>query len=126
MYWGYPEDWLDHWRDDLAISSEYFQKNVIYKLIKNEKIIGFCAIEERPDEYEIGHLWVIPEYIGQGYGRFLLQETLGKVIKAKKDIMVVADPNAESFYQKMGFATIGHKKSYPKGRFIPIMRKRPV
>ena len=123
QYWDYPTEWLEHWKDDLNISSDYVFNNQVYLLKKGNESIGFCAIEERPEEYEVGQMWVLPEYIGKGYGKFLLENVLARVIKDKKDIIVIADPNAEPFYQKMGFVTIDHKESYPKGRFIPIMKK---
>jgi N-acetylglutamate synthase-like GNAT family acetyltransferase len=123
MHWGYPIDWLEHWKDDLTITENYLTKNSIFKLIIEKEIAGFCAIEEREDEYEIAHLWVLPIHIGKGYGKFLLSETLKHVIKKEKPIIVVADPNAEKSYQQMGFKTFAQKESYPKGRFLPVMRK---
>ena len=69
---------------------------------------------EHSKEYEILHLWLLPEYIGKGYGKKLL----------RKVIILTADPNAESFYQKQGFRTYSRVESYPKGRFLPMMMRK--
>lgn len=124
MHWGYPKDWLEHWKKDLTIAENYLTINSIFKLIVENEIAGFCVIEEREDEYEVAHLWVLPKHIGKGYGKFLLTETLNHVIKKEKPTIVIADPNAEKFYLQMGFKTFDQKESYPKGRFLPVMRMK--
>ncbi len=123
MHWNYPRDWLDHWIDELTITKEYLDQHSVYKLIVGGKIIGFCAIEEHPEAYEISHLWILPAYMRRGYGKKLLSESLNCSVDEKKDIIVVADPNAESFYASQGFQTFDQKPSYPEGRFLPVMRK---
>ena len=80
-------------------------------------------MQENDKEYEITHLWVKPEFIGKGYGKHLLSETIKKVATKKKSIIVESDPNAEVFYTSLGFVTFDKIESYPKGRFLPIMKK---
>lgn len=123
MYWDYPKEWLERWRDDLQLSESDFQSQRIFKLLVHSQIAGFCAMKEEDDYYEVSHLWLKPEFIGQGLGSFLLTESLAKVVTRLKPIWVTADPNAEKFYSKQGFKTISQEASYPPGRFLPRMRK---
>ena len=123
MHWNYPPEWMDNWKKDLALTEEHFIEQNIYKLEKAGSIIGFCSIVENENDYEVVHLWLIPEYIGKGYGKLLLNETIKRVVKDDKEIIVESDPNSEAFYARQGFKTFGKKESYPKGRFLPLMKK---
>jgi GNAT superfamily N-acetyltransferase len=122
-YWGYPPEWIKKWLPDLHLSEPDFSTQSIYKLDLGGSIIGFCAIQENKSKYEIMHLWVLPDYIGKGYGALLLNESLKKTMMQIKDIIVEADPNAEAFYARQGFSTFDKVASYPKGRFLPLMKK---
>jgi N-acetylglutamate synthase-like GNAT family acetyltransferase len=122
-YWGYPQDWMDKWLPDLQLTENDFSVQSIFKLEVGKSIIGFCAIQENKSNYEIMHLWVLPDHIGKGYGALLLNESLKKSVTQIKDIIVEADPNAEAFYARQGFSTFDKIASYPKGRFLPVMKK---
>ncbi len=123
MYWNYPRGWIEKWKDELTLIENDFSEQSIYKIVEVDLIIGFCSIKEDEDKYEIVHLWISPEFIGKGYGKFLLNETLQKVVKKEKPVIVEADPNAESFYSSQGFETFDKIESYPKGRFLPLMKR---
>jgi N-acetylglutamate synthase-like GNAT family acetyltransferase len=66
---------------------------------------------------------VLPDYIGNGFGKFLLHESLTQAITITKEIHVIADPNSEAFYASQGFETFDKTESFPKGRFLPVMKK---
>ncbi len=89
-----------------------------------EQIIGVCAIADEEGYYEIEHLWILPTYIGKGLGNKLLKASMNLVCTERKDILVTADPNAESFYSVMEFNLIKRVESYPEGKFLPIMKKK--
>jgi len=124
-FWGYPEEYLKLWKDDLTIPADYVQKNTVL-IVKNEKdeILGFGAIEFSTafNAYEIGHMWVFPEYIGNGLGRFLLNALINQAQKAGiTQLYSVSDPNAQGVYEKMGFVLMGQRASQPKGRYLPVL-----
>ena len=123
MYWNYPKEWMEKWSDDLRLTPKNFEVQHIYKLENDTSIIGFCSMQEREEVYEIMHLWIKPAFIGKGYGKYLLNETIRAVVKKEKPIIVEADPNAEPFYSRQGFSTFKQIESYPKGRFLPVMRR---
>ena len=124
MYWDYPKEWLQHWMEGLIVTEKNFTTQQVYKLTLAKEIIGFSAIEEFKDYYEIDHLWILPKYIGKGYGKFLLNKTIENTVIKNKNILVVADPNAEAFYASHGFVTFDKTESYPPGRYLPIMKKQ--
>lgn len=123
MHWNYPVEWLEQWMDDLRLTEKDFLAQKISKIEHNGLIVGFCSIIENDQHYEITHLWIRPSYIGRGYGKFLLNQTIRNVVKKDKEIIVEADPNAEQFYLSQGFITFSKVESFPKGRFLPVMKK---
>jgi len=125
-HWGYSQELIELWLDDLTITTDYFPKVHIYKLVIESQIVGFCAISENAENYEVDHLWVLPEFIGKGWGKELLNTSLQKSVVKDKSINVVADPFAEAFYVSQGFKTYHKIESIPKGRYLPVMRKEPI
>lgn len=113
------------WQTGLTISEKMIAENDVYKLVANNNEIAACIVLITEKEILwVEHLWVRPSYIGKGFGKKLLQTALGKTLKEYHQIIkVVSDINAEKFYQKMGFKTVGQYESVPKGRFLPIMEK---
>ena len=122
-FWGYPEDWLNSWEDELTINQTHIENHQTFKLVHEDCTIGFCVIEQHGDECHISHMWVIPKYIGWGFGKVLLEESIKRGVHSPCKIMVESDPNAEGFYKKYGFHTIDQVESYPKGRYLPVMEK---
>ncbi|KYG83074.1 hypothetical protein AWW67_06530 [Roseivirga seohaensis] len=123
QHWGYPEEWMELWKEDLLLTERDFEVQQIYKLVLEKMIIGFCAIQELPEVYDVTNLWIEPTQIGKGFGKLLLSFCIEKVVLNNKLIVVEADPNAEAFYANQGFVTYGQKESLPKGRFLPLMKK---
>lgn len=39
-FWGYSQNQIEIWKDDLTISENYINKNEVYKLILENEIIG--------------------------------------------------------------------------------------
>lgn len=122
-FWGYSAAQLEIWKDDLIITPEYITQNHLFKMVLNSDIIGFYPFIRISDDHIIlEHLFVLPEYIGKGFGKNLLDHFLKIAEDLKsKSITLEADPHAESFYKKFGFTTFGYKESSVAGRFLPQM-----
>jgi len=123
QYWNYPEEWMKQWMNELTLNEEQFKKQNILVAEEYGLIIGFISIIEDEANYEILHMWILPAFIGKGYGKRLLNEAIDEFVKEDKPILVEADPNAEPFYFSQGFVTYDEIESYPEGRFLPLMRK---
>lgn len=123
MHWGYPEEWIERWRKDLTMTTNNLISYRTLVMELEKRIIGFCSTKDQGDHYEVMHLWILPEFIGKGYGKILLKEAFSAFILEQKPIWVLSDPNAESFYKKQGFNTFKKVESFPKGRYLPFMKK---
>jgi len=125
-YWGYTEELLKEWDTLLTITKDYLIKNEVYKLIHKEEIIGYYSyyfVDEKIINFD--NLFVLPNFIGKGFGKILINDFLEKISQRKIDkVILEADPNAELFYKHFGFKTIGHKESSIKNRYLPIMELR--
>lgn len=123
-FWGYSEDQMQLWNDALTITKEHIETNFTYKFLHENRIIGYYSYFNIDSTIiKLDNLFVLPDNIGKGFGNFLMQDFLNR-IKENRDIKKVlldADPNAEKFYQKVGFTTIGQLQTSIKNRFLPIM-----
>ncbi len=124
-YWGYPDEWLSAWNEELTVTVELLKNSISCVVESNGKIIAFW---NRPvietEEVTAGLLSVAPEYIRQGYGRMLWksikQEALNRGISS---FTIEADPNALPFYLKLGASVIREQESkLIPGRILPVVR----
>lgn len=122
-HWGYPREWMDHWREELLLSKKDLENESITLLELDKEIAGFCSVKDGSSEAEVTHLWLLLQYIGKGFGALLLGKAL-ESLPLEKPVKVVADPNAEPFYKNQGFRTVGQVESFPRGRFLPVMERR--
>ena len=123
-YWQYPDEWIQKWKPDLMIAEEDLAENSITVAVSGENVVGFCAILEHREKYEIIHLWLLPEFIGKGFGKLLLEEALKNAINEPKPVIVESDPNAEAILSPdKGLSHSIKVESYPPGRFLPLMKK---
>ncbi len=116
-HWGYPEHWIQHWQEDLTISSEFISNNQVYVAEREGEIIGFYALAVEDQKAELEHMWVAPKHIGTGVGKELfihaMQIAAGENIS---EVEISADPNAAGFYQRMGARRIGEDSSEIDGQ----------
>lgn len=122
-YWGFSEEILKEWEHLLSISKDYIEKNMVYKLVENENIIGYYSyfsIDEKT--IKLDNLFILPEFIGKGFGKTLMNDFLEKANRLGiKKITLDAEPNAENFYKNFGFETVRQLESSIKDRYLPIM-----
>lgn len=133
-HWGYDPELLRRWSDDLAITPEDIRRDavVIAELgdDPDRRIAGFARITrgartqlDRPAAGRLNDLWVEPGDIGAGVGRALFDAAceVARTLPADQ-LLIVADPNAEGFYLRMGARRIGEEASeVVDGRRLPIL-----
>ncbi len=128
QHWGYPDHWIEHWRDDLTISADFINSNPVYVAEHDEALVGFYALVVGEEKAVLDHLWVTPEYIGSGIGKQLflhaMQGAAGQNFSA---VEISSDPHAEGFYQKMGAYRMGETVSEIDGepRILPLLEIDP-
>ena len=122
-YWEYTEKDMVSWIPELVISEEDIEKHRAYKLINGKEVVGFYLVKDSGSSIAIlEYLFVLPQFIGKGYGALLLQHAIQKVkASTMQFIEVLSDPNAEGFYAHFGFKKVGEKQSTIPGRFLPLL-----
>ncbi|MEY2481871.1 MAG: hypothetical protein QOK24_399 [Verrucomicrobiota bacterium] len=123
-HWGYPERWIQTWRDILTMRSEFIAANVAYCACEDGYAVGFYVLTTEADGMHLDHLWILPRAIGRGIGRLLFEHAVeqGKHL-GFQTIKIEADPNAEGFYQRMGARRVGTQITEIEGerRELPLL-----
>jgi len=123
-HWNYPERWIELWHPLLTISPEYISQNETWMAVVDLKPAGFYSLHKDGESLWLDNLWVLPNFMGQGIGKQLFQHALAKGHTLGTFILKIeADPNAQSFYEKMGARKVGEHHSQVDGqpRILPIM-----
>jgi N-acetylglutamate synthase-like GNAT family acetyltransferase len=122
-YWGFSEDILKEWEHLLTITKDYIEKNKVYKLVKNDQIIGYYSYFSTDENtIKLDNIFILPEFIGKGFGKILMNDFLKNIKQIGiTKVTLDAEPNAEIFYKTFGFETIGQLESSIKDRYLPIM-----
>lgn len=121
---GYPERWIQSWRDILTMRPEFIGSNLAYSAMEDGSAVGFYVLTTEDDGMHLDHLWILPRAMGRGIGRALFEHAVeeGKRL-GFQTIKIEADPNAEGFYQRMGARRIGTNVTEIEGerRELPLL-----
>jgi GNAT superfamily N-acetyltransferase len=123
-HWHYPEAWIQHWLPQLTISAEYISATEVWIMTNENKLIAFYALSQNEAGCELDHLWVLPEYIGKGIGKALVEHALERCkVLGTSTLKIDSDPNAQAFYERMGAKKISESSSqlFGEERILPIM-----
>jgi len=97
---GYDSvDWNIHW----------IQNTPYYKVLFNRQIVGGLILFDKGDDhFEVGRIWVDPDYQNQGIGQRAMQAMFSLHPEAKK--WTLGNPSwavrNQHFYEKVGFVKI--------------------
>jgi len=131
-HWNYPDSYYDLWRDELTITKEYIQQNIVFKALYMDVVIGFYSITENKEDFYSGdtfvkkgfwleHLFIKPEYHKLGVGTLMMNHA--KQVSRDlgiTNLLIFVDPFAKGFYDKVGAAYLYDSKSSIPGRMIPV------
>jgi GNAT superfamily N-acetyltransferase len=133
-YWNYPNEYYEIWKDELTITEEYINNNIV-KIIGNDSIIkGFYAInyiefEKYVDEvymekgYWLDYIFIEEEFIGKGLGKIMFIDIINEIKKIGASVFyVLAEPFAEEFYVKMGCIYCRKNKSRIENRNLSVYK----
>jgi len=123
-HWGYPDRWMKIWKPQFDFAPEYFAENESWTVEKDDVPIAFYTLQERDGNGWLENLWVLPKYIGMGFGKQLFLHALARSrLEGYPVLQLEADPNAFGFYENLGMYKIGERKSEIDGqaRILPIM-----
>jgi GNAT superfamily N-acetyltransferase len=123
-HWGYPERWMEIWKDALTITPEFIAGNEVYLATVEDEVAGFYALIAAGGRLSLEHMWVDPAYIGAGIGKQLFNHALEVATGLNaSSIEIESDPNAEGFYKHMGARRIGGVETEIEGRprVLPLL-----
>lgn len=123
-HWGYPERWIQSWRDILTMRPELLAENVAYSAIEEGRAVGFYLLTTESDGLHLDHLWIAPHAMGRGIGRALFAHAVEETRRlGHRTLKIEADPNAESFYTRMGARRVGVTVTSIEGqrRELPLL-----
>jgi len=124
-HWGYPEEWINHWRTDLTITADFIAHNEVFVATIEGEIAGCCALVLSETLTELEHMWIDPKHMSKGIGRSLFEHTRRRARELGSNTLELsADPNAQAFYERMGATRIGEVPADILGqsRVLPRMR----
>lgn len=108
-----PKSYLDSIPKGQWITLPDEPKRKTLVLIEHQRIVGTCSFgasrfAEMEGYGEIISIYFLPDYIGKGYGKILLQRAVEELRKeGYKGIflwVLEENRNARGFYEKMGFS----------------------
>jgi GNAT superfamily N-acetyltransferase len=123
-HWGYPERWIESWRDILTMRPEFIAANVAYSAIAEGRAVGFYLLTTESDGLHLDHLWIAPNAMGRGIGRALFDHAVTQARRlGHRTLQIEADPNAEGFYERMGARRVGEAVTEIEGqrRELPLL-----
>ena len=85
---------------------------------------GFYMLDRKHTPLiELDSLFVVPDVIGRGYGRLLMEHAVATALALGDETMLIqADPHAEGFYRACGAELVGHTPSTSiAGRMLPTL-----
>ncbi|HEX2786390.1 MAG TPA: GNAT family N-acetyltransferase [Ignavibacteria bacterium] len=121
--WGYTDEEMILWKDELTINSSYISNNIVYKILNGNILIGFYAIRFNSefDCPELDHLWLLPDFQNKGFGKIIFKNIIKKIMTMNQSrFIVISDPNSNGFYEKMKGEVIEKKESKIKNRYLSI------
>jgi GNAT superfamily N-acetyltransferase len=128
--WGYPDEWMEAWRDELLVTADVIQTHETWIAERGGRQVGFYVLRRLPDgSGAIDHLWVRPDSMRLGIGSRLLEHALARAQMAgMPTLSIVSDPNAEMFYLKHGARRVGVETGTVCGRVrvLPVLAISPA
>ena len=123
-YWGYPERWIEGWRDVLTVPPEFIASHETYAAILGNCPVGFYTLGRKDGRLDLLHLWVSPDAMGRGIGRSLFIHAVERTRELGcLQLEIESDPNAEGFYLHMGAHRVGSaiKELDGQRRELPVL-----
>jgi N-acetylglutamate synthase-like GNAT family acetyltransferase len=122
-HWGYDAALLESWRAELAVSEAMIARGEVFVAQRDGDVLGVAAVVDEPPDVELDTCFVEPAAIGTGVGRVLVETAIARARDAGAHTMrVVADPNAEAFYARLGAVRVGAVPSSVPDRSLPVLR----
>lgn len=91
----------------------------VYCAIDQDSVVGFMGVADR----KIEMLFLVPECIGKGIGKKLVNLAIAKLNADQVDVNE-QNTHAVNFYQKMGFRVYEQTEKDDQGKNYPLLRMK--
>jgi len=81
---------------------DFISANLVEVLVDGTRVAGFYSLTPSGDDVELVHMFVASDRIGTGCGRRLWERAVARAASAAPRMMIMADPQAKTFYTAMG------------------------
>jgi len=102
----------------------------IFGLLLSNLVIGICVFQVVLDEAQINYFVVNQKFRKKGFGSYLMSYLIKKCEKLnlKKLLLEVAQSNvnAERFYSRFDFSTVGIRKNYYKDGSHALLKEKKL
>lgn len=121
--WGYSDEFMHRVAIDMLVTQhDIASSHCIVAEIEGAPA-AYLLVRMNGEDAHIRDLFVDPDHFGRGLGRTLFEEAL-RYARGNGAIRITltSDPNAQSFYEHLGFACVGSEASIAgNGRMLPVM-----
>ncbi|MGI1768613.1 GNAT family N-acetyltransferase [Streptococcus uberis] len=120
-YWGYSDEFMEKCREDLTVTPNYIENNLVKVIYSNQLVAGFYAFDF--NLMKLDALFVSPPFIGKKFGLLLMNDLIDELKDRQvKTFTLDSEPNALGFYKKMGAVKVGEiTSSVDETRKLPLM-----
>lgn len=119
--WGYTKEQMSVFREELMWTQDLLSSRRVYLAYDKGAIRGYYSLKPaNRTTVELEHLFVDPEYFGQGVGTRLFQHAGHTAAQfGYRRMTILSDPNAAEFYDRMHCKRVDDTPSSIAGRCIP-------
>lgn len=120
-YWGYSDEFMEKCREDLTVTADYIENNLVKVIYSNQLVAGFYAFDIKM--MMLDALFVSPSFIDKKIGILLWNDLIDELKDRQINKFTFdSEPNAVGFYKKMGAVQVGETiSSVDKTRRLPFM-----
>lgn len=116
-YWTWPAGYLEKALPLHATDAVYLRSNECFEVLDAGRHAAFFAIAVREARLVLDNLWVRPDLIRSGVGRWACEHVFRWAREhGWTSLWVVPDPPAAGFYAQMGFCDTGERNRLSRAR----------
>jgi len=115
------EQWVNEFKKD---------GTKIFGLLIKNLVIGICVFQVVLDEAQINYFVINQKFRKKGFGSYLMNNLIKKSeeLNLKKLLLEVSQSNlnAERFYERFDFSTVGIRKNYYKDGSHALLKEKKL
>ena len=122
--WGYDDAFMTACQNELTLRPDELQSTHLQVAERDSTVVGLAQVKVTDSDADLLKLFVEPALLRSGVGRLLFEWATARARCLGAVRMIIeADPDAASFYERMGarYAGFAPSQSIP-GRMLPRMQ----